>query len=62
MSFALSPGTMSKHNNVNPNFYKVDGREHTEPHGQAVPHEQQKQQLRQDEASLPGQKKTAKRK
>ncbi|HKO56725.1 MAG TPA: hypothetical protein VJ276_12690 [Thermoanaerobaculia bacterium] len=36
---------MSKHNNVNPNFYKVGGREHAEGHGEAIPHEQEKQQL-----------------
>ena len=36
---------MSKHNNVNPNFYKVGGREHAEGHGEAIPHQQEKQQL-----------------
>jgi hypothetical protein len=50
---------MSKTNNVNPNFYNVGGREHEQPHGQAVRHEEQKQDLQQDEKVLPGQKKMA---
>jgi hypothetical protein len=37
---------MSKHNNVNPNFYKVGGREHAEGHGEAIPHDQEKQNLK----------------
>ena len=37
---------MSKHNNVNPNFYKVGGREHAEGHGEAIPHEEEKQHLK----------------
>jgi hypothetical protein len=55
---------MSKHNNVNPNFYKVGGREHAEGHGEAVPYEQEKQRLRQaqSERVLPGQKRSAKKK
>ena len=36
---------MTKHINVNPNFYKVGGREHAEGHGEAIPHEEQKEQL-----------------
>ena len=36
---------MSKNNNVNPNFYKVGGREHAEGHGEAIPHEREKQAL-----------------
>ena len=36
---------MSKQNNVNPNFYKVGGREHAEGHGEAIVHEDQKQTL-----------------
>jgi hypothetical protein len=36
---------MSKHINVNPNFYKVGGREHAEGHGESIPHEEQKEQL-----------------
>jgi hypothetical protein len=53
---------MSKHNNVNPNFYKVGGREHAEGHGEAIPHEQEKQQLKTQgggkrrNQSLPGNK------
>jgi hypothetical protein len=34
---------MSKNNNVNPNFYKVGGREHAEGHGEAIEHEREKQ-------------------
>lgn len=33
---------MSKHINVNPNFYKVGGREHAEGHGEAIPYDRQK--------------------
>jgi hypothetical protein len=36
---------MSKNNNVNPNFYKVGGREHAEGHGEAINHEAEKQQF-----------------
>jgi hypothetical protein len=36
---------MSKQNNVNPNFYKVGGREPSEGHGESIPHEQEKQQM-----------------
>jgi hypothetical protein len=39
---------MSKHINVNPNFYKVGGREHAEGHGEAITHETDKQQLTQN--------------
>ena len=38
---------MSKHINVNPNFYKVGGREHAEGHGEAITHEEDKQQMTQ---------------
>lgn len=37
---------MSKHNNVNPNFYKVGGREHAEGHGEVIPHDREKQHLK----------------
>jgi hypothetical protein len=54
---------MSKHINVNPNFYKVGGREPSEGHGEAILYERQKQQLKLDnEKVLPGQKRLAKRK
>jgi hypothetical protein len=36
---------MSKHINVNPNFYKVGGREHAEGHGEAIIHKREKQTL-----------------
>jgi hypothetical protein len=36
---------MSKKNNVNPNFYKVGGREHSEGHGEAIPHDLEKQKF-----------------
>ena len=49
---------MSKKINVNPNFYKVGGREHAEGHGEAIPHKREKQKLA---ATLPGAKKTPKR-
>ena len=45
MSFAPFRN-MSKHNNVNPNFYKVGGREHAEGHGEAIRHEVEKQHLK----------------
>jgi hypothetical protein len=63
MPFAVIAG-MSKHINVNPNFYKVGGREHAEGHGEAVPYEQEKQRLKQaqSERVLPGQKRPAKKK
>jgi hypothetical protein len=52
---------MSKKNNVNPNFYKVGGREHAEGHGEAIPHEQEKQKFAQGSKrqgkELPGAKK-----
>jgi hypothetical protein len=54
---------MSKHINVNPNFYKVGGREHAEGHGEAIPHQMEKQNLKQGKRSaksgkraLPGHK------
>jgi hypothetical protein len=55
---------MSKHINVNPNFYKVGGREHAEGHGEAIVYDRQKQNVRtQNEKVLPGQKqRLAKRK
>jgi hypothetical protein len=34
---------MSKNINVNPNFYKVGGREHAEGHGEAMTHDRDKQ-------------------
>lgn len=36
---------MSKHINVNPDFYKVAGREHSEGHGEAIPHETHKREM-----------------
>lgn len=55
---------MSKHINVNPNFYKVGGREHAEGHGEAIVYDRQKQNVKtQNEKVLPGQKqRLAKRK
>ena len=47
-------GNMSKHNNVNPNFYKTGGREHAEGHGEAIPHDQEKKKM----TELPGAKKS----
>ncbi len=44
MSFALKC-RMSKNINVNPNFYKVGGREHAEGHGEAVPYDNEKREL-----------------
>ena len=41
MLLAASNG-MSKHINVNPNFYKVGGREHAEGHGEAIAHDREK--------------------
>ncbi len=49
---------MSKRINVNPNFYKVGGREHSEGHGEAIIHKREKQQLSQQRV-LPGQKKSS---
>jgi len=49
---------MSKHINVNPNFYKVGGREHSEGHGEAIPYKREKQQLSRSLA-MPGSKKAA---
>lgn len=48
---------MSKRINVNPNFYKVGGREHSEGHGEAIIHERQKQQFKRTDRVLPGMKK-----
>ncbi len=64
---------MSKQNNVNPNYYKVGGREPSEGHGEGILHERQKQELKyvteqmkhenEPEKVLPGQKqRLAKRK
>jgi hypothetical protein len=36
---------MSKKINVNPNFYKVGGREPAEADGEAIQHDQEKQKL-----------------
>jgi hypothetical protein len=36
---------MSKNINVNPDFYKIGGREHAEGHGEAVPYDREKQAL-----------------
>lgn len=36
---------MSKHINVNPDFYKVGGREHTEASDKAEAYDRQKQEL-----------------
>jgi len=54
---------MSKHINVNPNFYKVGGREHSEGHGEAVRHQVEKQHLKEQKRhgkagrkALPGNK------
>jgi hypothetical protein len=46
---------MSKQNNVNPNFYKVGGREPSEGHGEGINYEKQKQVLKK---VMPGTKKT----
>ncbi len=40
---------MSKHINVNPNFYKVGGREHAEGHGEATAHGEQTGQHKRNE-------------
>jgi hypothetical protein len=45
---------MSKQNNVNPNFYKVGGREPSEGDGAAIVHEDAKKIMREQE--LPGKK------
>ena len=36
---------MSKKNNVNPNFYKVGGREHSEGSDKGIPQDLEKQKL-----------------
>jgi hypothetical protein len=51
---------MSKRINVNPNFYKVGGREHAEGHGEVVLHKREKQQMSRQRV-LPGSKKSPKR-
>ena len=63
MPLALFQG-MSKHINVNPNFYKTGGREHAEGHGESVIYDKQKLQMKHDnnEKVLPGQKRLAKKK
>ena len=62
MPLALVEG-MSKHINVNPNFYKTGGREHAEGHGESVIYDKQKLQMKpNDEKVLPGQKRLAKKK
>lgn len=54
---------MSKHINVNPNFYKTGGREHAEGHGESVIYDRQKLQLKHDDQKvLPGQKRLARKK
>jgi len=45
---------MSKHINVNPNFYKVGGREHSEGHGEAVRHQVEKQHLKEQKRNAKG--------
>jgi hypothetical protein len=45
---------MSRHNNVNPDHYKVAGREHP---GEGVPHEQNKREAKMQEKALERQKK-----
>lgn len=45
---------MSKHNNVNPNFYKTGGREHTEGPGDPIPNKREKQKM---SAAMPEQTK-----
>jgi hypothetical protein len=47
---------MSKQINVNPDFYKVGGREHSEGHGEAIPHERHKQEMARH-AGTPGSEK-----
>jgi hypothetical protein len=48
---------MSKNNNVNPNFYKVGGREHTEGADKGDTRADQKQKLAKNkEQALPGHK------
>lgn len=47
---------MSKQNNVNPNFYKVGGREPSEGHGEAIQHDKEKQAFKK---VMPGVKKSA---
>lgn len=48
---------MSKKINVNPDFYKVGGREHSEGSDKGVSYDRQKQELAR---VLPGMKKSAK--
>ncbi len=57
MPFAPQYG-MSKRINVNPNFYKVGGREHSEGHGEVIIHKREKQQLSRGR-TMPGSKKAA---
>jgi len=54
---------MSKHINVNPNFDKVGGREHSEGHGEAIRHQVEKQHMKEQKRhgkagrrALPGNK------
>ena len=42
---------MSKHINVNPDFYKVGGREHTEASDKAEAYDRQKQELNSHDAA-----------
>lgn len=44
---------MSKHNNVNPDHYKVGGREHP---GEGIHHEQNKREMKMEEKALERQK------
>lgn len=44
---------MSKHNNVNPDHYKVAGREHP---GEGIPHERNKREMKMEEKALERQK------
>lgn len=50
--------TMARKSNVNPNHFKTEGRE---PQGQAVVHEVERQQLRQERARLSRTKKAGAR-
>ena len=45
---------MSKHINVNPDHYKVAGREHP---GEGIPHQQNKREMKMEEKALERQKK-----
>lgn len=49
---------MSKQNNVNPNYYKVGGREPSDGHGEAIVYDQEKKKM----TELPGAKKGPKKK